>query len=200
MATDRQIAANRENALKSTGPNTPEGRAAVRLNSLTHGLTAKTLVLPGESEEDFGSLLDSLATEHDPITPTEQALVTQLAMATWRLRRLYHQEAGFYAHKLKFLADLRDSEKLDNPLGLGLVANCSQDTLSMFNRQEARLERTFYKALHELERLRTQRPEPEPDVEIGSAFHSSPPEPQPEPFQPQSNINTPDPINNSNAT
>ena len=76
MATDRQIAANRENALKSTGPRTPEGRAAVRLNSLTHGLTAKTLVLPGESEEDFGSLLDSLAAEHDPITPTEQALVS----------------------------------------------------------------------------------------------------------------------------
>jgi hypothetical protein len=184
MATDRQIAANRLNAQKSTGPKTPEGRAAIRLNSLTHGLTAQTLVLPGESEEDFGALLASLAAEHDPATSTEHALVTQLAMATWRLRRLYHQEAGFYAYKLKFLEGVRDGEKLDNALGLGLVANCSQDTLSMFNRQEARLERTFYKALHELERLRTQRPEPQEEVEIGSAFHSTPPEPQPEPFQP----------------
>jgi hypothetical protein len=200
MATQNQIDANRRNAEKSTGPRTPEGRAAVRLNSLTHGLTAKTLVLPGESEEDFKAVFDSLAAEHDPATPTEQALVTQLAMATWRLRRLYHQEAGFYAYKLKFLESLRDGEKLDNPLGLGLVANCSHDTLSMFNRQEARLERTFYKALHELQRLRTQRPEPEEEVEIGSAFPSTPPEPQPEPFQPQSNINTPDPINNTNAT
>jgi hypothetical protein len=202
MATDRQIAANRQNAQKSTGPKIPEGCAAVRLNSVTHGLTAKTLVLPGESEEDFKAVFDSLAAEHDPATPTEQALVTQLAMATWRLRRLYHQEAGFYVHKLKFLEGLRDGEKLDNALGLGLVANCSQDTLSMFNRQEARLERTFYKALHELERLRTQRPEPEleEEVEIGSAFHSTPPEPQPEPFQPQSNINTPDSISNTNTT
>jgi hypothetical protein len=71
----------------------------VRLNSLKHGLTAQTLVLPGESEEDFGALFHSFsfATEHDPVTPTEQALVSQLAMAAWRLRRLYHQEAGFYA-------------------------------------------------------------------------------------------------------
>jgi hypothetical protein len=196
MATQNQIDANRRNAQKSTGPRTPEGRAAVRLN----GLTAETLVLPGEGEEDFGALLASLAAEHDPGTPTEQALVNQLAMATWRLRRLYHQEAGFYVYKLKFLEGLRDGEKLDNALGLGLVANCSQDTLSMFNRQEARLERTFYKALHELERIRTQRPEPEEGVEIGSAFHHTPSEPQPEPFQPQSNINTPDPINNTNAT
>jgi len=41
MATDRQIAANRKNAQKSTGPKTPEGRAAVRLNGVKHGLTAK---------------------------------------------------------------------------------------------------------------------------------------------------------------
>ena len=201
MATQSQIDANRRNAQKSTGPKTPEGRAAVRLNSLTHGLTAKTLVLPGESAEDFQTLFDSLAAEHDPATPPEHAVVTQLAMATWRLRRLYHQEAGFYAYKLKFLESLRDGEKLDNPLGLGLVANSSQDTLSMFNRQEARLERTFYKALHELERLRAQRPEPaEEAVEIWSAFHPVPTEPQSEPFQPQSTINAPDSINDTNAT
>src|SRR5256885_214732 len=135
MATERQITANRQNAQKSTGPKTPEGRAAVRLNSLKHGLTAQTLVLPGEKEEEFNALLESLAGEHDPATATEEALVAQLAMATWRLRRLYHQEAGFYTYKLSFLQSLRNGEKLDNPVGLGLVANCSEDTLSMFSRQ-----------------------------------------------------------------
>src|SRR5438874_1708307 len=68
MATELQIAANRLNAQKSTGPKTPEGRAAVRLNGVKHGITAQTLVLKGESEEDFTALLDSYEAEHQPRT------------------------------------------------------------------------------------------------------------------------------------
>ena len=59
MATDKQIAANRLNAQKSTGPKTPEGRAAVRLNAIKHGLTAQSLVLPGENPEDFDELFQA---------------------------------------------------------------------------------------------------------------------------------------------
>ena len=40
---------------------------------------------------------------------------------------------------------------------MGLIADCSNKTLDMFNRQEGRLERTFYRALHELQRLRKER-------------------------------------------
>ena len=38
MTSKRKAGASCQNALKSTGPKTPEGRAAVRLNALTHGL------------------------------------------------------------------------------------------------------------------------------------------------------------------
>ena len=96
MATKAQIAANRKNAKKSTGPKTPEGRAAVRLNGLKHGLTSEILVLPGESVADFEALLDSLEAEHQPATPTEVILVRQMAMASWRLNRLLHMEAARY--------------------------------------------------------------------------------------------------------
>ena len=41
MTSDKKVQANRRNALKSTGPNTPEGKAAVRLNALKHGLLSK---------------------------------------------------------------------------------------------------------------------------------------------------------------
>ena len=105
MATEKQIAANRENAQKSTGPKTPEGRAAVRLNGIKHGLTASALVLAGESESDFENLLDSMQAEHQPSTATEEALVTQIAMATWRLRRLHHIEAGVFVIRTSDLSD-----------------------------------------------------------------------------------------------
>ena len=40
MTTELQIAANRQNALRSTGPTSPAGKAATRLNGLTHGAYA----------------------------------------------------------------------------------------------------------------------------------------------------------------
>src|SRR6202521_5140161 len=157
VATDKQTAANRLNAQKSTGPKTPEGRAAVRLNGVKHGLTAETIVLKGESQADFTNLLDSLEAEHDPVTPTEEALVVQLAMATWRLRRLYHQEAGFYTCQLQSLTGMQKDLNLDDAGRMGHAAAWSESTLGLFNRQESRLERTFYRALHELQRLRKER-------------------------------------------
>ena len=95
MLSDRQLEANQTNAQKSTGPQTPEGRAAVRLNGIKHGLTATTLVLQDESRAEFQNLLDDVQAEHQPATPTEEALVLQIAMAIWRLRRSYHTEGGF---------------------------------------------------------------------------------------------------------
>ena len=157
MATEKQFAANRQNAQKSTGPKTPEGRAAVRLNGVKHGLTAETIVLKGESQADFTSLLDSLEAEHAPTTPTEEALVVQLALANWRLRRLYHQEAGFYTYQLQSLASIQKDRNLDDAGRMGHAMGWSEATLGLFNRQESRLERTFYRALHELQRLRKER-------------------------------------------
>ena len=66
MATIKQIEANRRNAQQSTGPKTPEGKAAVRLNALRHGLRARTVVLPGEQPEEFQQLCDDLETEWPP--------------------------------------------------------------------------------------------------------------------------------------
>ena len=164
MPSDRQLAANKKNAQKSTGPKTPEGRAAVRLNGVKHGLTAATLVLPGESESDFQSLLDSFESEHLPATPTEEALVRQMTMAQWRLRRLYQVEAAFFRLRLDDTEeDIEDEyEHLDAAGRLAYIVyrdSGSGSARENLSRIEARLERSFYKALHELQRLRAGRPQ-----------------------------------------
>src|SRR5438477_13052307 len=101
MSSERQIEANRLNAQKSTGPTTPEGRAAVRLNSLKYGLYAETLILPGEDPAAFEALLDRFDAEHQPATPTEETFVSQIAMATWRRARIQLMEAAFYKNRHK---------------------------------------------------------------------------------------------------
>jgi hypothetical protein len=45
MTSSRKTGAKRRNALKSTGPKTREGRAAVRLNALRHGQLSREVLL-----------------------------------------------------------------------------------------------------------------------------------------------------------
>jgi hypothetical protein len=73
--------------------------------------------------------------------------VSQMVMATWRLRRLFRMEAGLYSDKPKAMADAGTRHKRDDSGALRLV-----------DRQVARLEGSFSRALQALRRLRTQRP------------------------------------------
>src|SRR6266567_8235252 len=198
MSSQRQIDANRLNAQKSTGPSTPEGRAAVSLNSLKYGLYAETLILPGEDPAAFEALLDRLDAEHEPATPTEEAFVSQIAMATWRRARIQRMEVAFYKseHKAyighdKWYTDLDDTGRLAHTAQRD--AN-SQRLLDSFSRQEARLDRAIKSAVNELRRCRADRRAPNnPDSDnkdpepIGFALqvdlveHNSHPIPAPEP-------------------
>jgi len=56
MTSEKKAQSNRRNALKSTGPKTPEGKDAVRLNALKHGLLSQEILLPGEDEEALREL------------------------------------------------------------------------------------------------------------------------------------------------
>src|SRR6516162_7436992 len=63
MASDKQIAANRRNAMRSTGPRTRSGKARSRANSLRHGLLSKVLVDPALVNET-DQLARRIAQEH----------------------------------------------------------------------------------------------------------------------------------------
>src|SRR5215203_2387700 len=97
MASDKKAEANRRNALKSTGPKTPEGKAAVRLNALKHGLLSQEILLPGEDEEALRELGESLRAELQPVGELENLLVDRIIASYWRLLRLGRVEAGIFA-------------------------------------------------------------------------------------------------------
>lgn len=93
-----KLAANRRNALKSTGPRTPEGKATVSVNALKHGLLAReAVILHGDGKEDpgeFAALLKALTTSAAPEGPMEEILVERIALCYWRLRRACRCEVG----------------------------------------------------------------------------------------------------------
>ncbi len=93
MATDAQIQANRENAKKSTGPRTPEGKAHVSKNALKHGLLAQDSVIPGEDPAEFDRHLTLYQDTYNPANYVERELVLQIADSAWRMRRLSRIEA-----------------------------------------------------------------------------------------------------------
>ena len=53
MSTEMQIKANRQNAQKSTGPRTQDGKEAVSQNAVKHGLCASKNVIKTESQEEY---------------------------------------------------------------------------------------------------------------------------------------------------
>jgi hypothetical protein len=156
----------RANGAKSRGPVTPEGLATSSRNSLRHGLSAETIVLPGESAEDFQSLIASYIDQFHPATGVEMNLVETLAAARWRLRRLYSIEAEMF--NIEMLNREKDIDKkfveIDAAGRLAWVfqkmAN-DQKCLAMVLRYEGTLTRSYDRAFKQLQVLQAARNRPQ---------------------------------------
>ncbi len=99
-----QTESNRQNAQKSTGPRTPEGKAASSRNGLTHGLSGeKHFILEGEDPEAFLRLLQDLHDHLRPVGDSEELVVQRIAAAQWRLDRAFALETGIYREESTIL-------------------------------------------------------------------------------------------------
>lgn len=96
--TPAAIAANRRNALKSTGPRTPEGKARASRNNLRHGLHSRELVIPSgplaESRAQFEALRAAFHADLRPATAYEAELVDRMACCHWLARRVQRFEGN----------------------------------------------------------------------------------------------------------
>ena len=166
MATQKQIDANRQNALKSTGPTTPQGKAAVAQNGIKHGLTSSQNLIKGESQADFNLHSEQLYEEHDPVGSMETHLVERIITLIWRLKRVIRAQTAalnslHYSHKNKDrrLGAILKRNKPDSPpppdheFGEVTVKDTANykviDNLLL---QERRLENSLFRTIAELER------------------------------------------------
>jgi hypothetical protein len=92
----KQIAANRLNAVNSTGPRTDRGKQRSRQNALRHGLTAETVIGALENAVDYRALETSIMADFQPRSATDRELVCRLASVLWRLRRATAIETGLF--------------------------------------------------------------------------------------------------------
>lgn len=151
MTTEAQVVANRLNGKKSTGPRTPAGKSVVRFNALRHGLLSRECLVIGDDETDFLRFARRLLADLAPVGALELLLADRIVSTVWRLRRAVSLERwvldGVNEHKTSGRTALADA----------LSWRSDQDRLQLFSRYEAQLERSLYRALHELQRLQAAR-------------------------------------------
>ncbi len=127
-----KLAANQANAQHSTGPRTDEGKSATSQNATKSGLfSTKDFVLPHE-QPIWTDLDESIRAELHPSGPIEEAFVSEIRSALWRLRRCGEIES--------------DSESAPD-------ASAQQS----IDRARAQSNRILHRSLAELRTLQTQR-------------------------------------------
>jgi hypothetical protein len=133
----RRAATNRANAKLSTGPRTEPGKQRSSLNSLRHGLTAQTAVLPTEDPEAYQRHVQQFLDEYAPANATETQLVHEIANTAWRLNRIPLLEADLLSQ---------------TPSPQTLIPQLA--TLGLHG---SRLSRQFQKAIDQLREIQDER-------------------------------------------
>jgi hypothetical protein len=96
-----RLIANQKNALKSTGPKTPEGKAVSRRNALKHGLTGDGIALLDEDAANVNRRFDDLKADLRPTGPMAEILTHRIAFLSVRLERCERQEAKHINERMR---------------------------------------------------------------------------------------------------
>ena len=82
-----QLASNRRNSLKSTGPKSTLGKEVVRKNALKHGLTGAGIAVPDEDVAVIQERFEAFEADLKPTRLSSEYLVRHLAMLSVRMER-----------------------------------------------------------------------------------------------------------------
>ena len=150
MTSPARIAANRRNALKSTGPRTPQGKRAVRLNALWHGAFATDPVLPGEDRAAFAALLEDFHRSYQPASPEEEEMIRRMVLSAWRLERL----AVFETRVLVDGSAAKHAAASSDPIASAFIADSAgPNNFGKLARYQTTMERAYHRARLSMQEL-----------------------------------------------
>ncbi len=155
-----RLAANRENAKKSTGPTSPAGKAITRLNAVKCGLTGTNRVFSNKAEADrYTAHIRDYEILHKPVGPEESALTQSIADLRWRVNRIPAIEQAILAIAASEVVHERPGmacDEAESALHLE-VRRRHEKELRNLNLQENRLSRRLERENAQIERLQAAR-------------------------------------------
>lgn len=169
MATEKQIAANRRNAQKSTGPKTAEGKQESKSNAWKHGLASSTMLFAPRRHEDrveFEEMRSELMESWEPVGTKEAQLVEMIAGAYARMQRNEKIESAYMDGALATMQrrfGVPDAPTHEDDFGSGIVMGSEkhQLTFETLDRYRRNAWLDYERAVRRLEAMQKQRREME---------------------------------------
>ncbi len=178
MASSAQIAANRANAQRSSGPRSPEGKARAASNSFKHGLYAPKHFQVLNADPNFTSaLIHNLSDEFQPVTPSEHILLQQLVHQQIRYQHIqahYTVLINYYASKPGTpKTTLVCQEELEDALSFERLANDTK-VLPLLLRELDRMPTRIRRTMEALRKQIKERIEADLKIERNEANSDEP--------------------------
>jgi hypothetical protein len=131
------------------------------MNALKHGLTAETVILANEDEDEYNAFLDAYVCDLDPVGAVEMDLVVEMVNAKWRQRRLCRMESDLFDGQINTqkpeLKKIYRSYTLATEHAYAFKTLTESGPLLYLSRLEPRLERAYSRALKNLLQLQHLR-------------------------------------------
>ena len=115
MASEKQVAANRRNSQKSTGPTTPEGLLRSSMNAHKHGMQAKKQRIRRDDSYSFENRKMKWMSIFDPTNDVAEFLVYHNVCASFDL----DQAVCANDERIEKLVETSDETEMDRALELG---------------------------------------------------------------------------------
>ena len=141
MISEKQLNANRNNSLHSTGPKSAEGKRRSRVNAVRHNLTGQLTFMTPEDRQAHDHFCQPLIETLKPENPVEQQLAHLVAEDSWRLNHARALETRILATMPTDSAAITETLK----------------QLQLLTLYDQRINRSFKQNLQQLKALQTER-------------------------------------------
>ena len=155
MASAKQLAANRANAQKSTGPVTDAGKLISRMNAIQHGLSGHSVLRTPQQEAAYQTYSARLMPDLSPANAIEQDFAERIVHDSWRIHRASAIESNLYA--LAEAAFDTGNVEQDDALNEAHTFQVNDRSINLLSLYQQRLQRGIHKDLAMLRQMQKER-------------------------------------------